>query len=44
MRLFDLVRVAEGAADEHRGSVADVAGDDGVGEFRTAEVRQGGVD
>ncbi len=36
--------VAEGAADEERGSVADVAGDDGFGEFGFAEVREGGVD
>ena len=36
--------VAEGAADEERGSVADVAGDDGFGEFRFAEAVKGGVD
>src|SRR5689334_19424939 len=36
--------VAEGAADEERGPVADVAGDDGFGEFRFAEVGKGGVD
>jgi len=36
--------VAEGSADEERGSVADVAGDDGFGELRLAEVGEGGVD
>jgi carbonic anhydrase len=36
--------VAEGSADEEGGSVADVAGDDGFGELRFAEVREGGVD
>ena len=36
--------VAEGAADEHGGAVADVAGDDGVGELRLAEVGEHGVD
>ncbi len=36
--------VAEGSADEHGGSVADVAGDDGVGELGLAEVDEGGVD
>ena len=36
--------VAEGTADEERGSVADVTGDDGFGEFGFAEVGEGGVD
>ena len=36
--------VAEGAADEKRGAVADVAGDDGFGEFGFAVVGEGGVD
>jgi hypothetical protein len=36
--------IAEGPADEERGSVADVAGDDGLGELRLAEVGAGGVD
>lgn len=36
--------IAEGAADEHGGSVADVAGDDGLGEDEFAEVGEGGVD
>ena len=38
------VGVAEGAADEHGDAVADVAGDDGVGELGLAEVGEGGVD
>ena len=36
--------VAKGAADEDGGTVSDVAGDDGFGEFRFAEVREGGID
>jgi carbonic anhydrase len=36
--------IAEGAADEHGGSVADVAGDDGVGKRRLVEVCESGVD
>jgi carbonic anhydrase len=36
--------VAEGAADEHGGSVADVAGDDGFGKRRLVEVGERGVD
>jgi hypothetical protein len=36
--------VAEGPADEKGGAVADVAGDDGFGELRFAEVGEGGVD
>ena len=36
--------IAEGPADEERGSVADIAGDDGFGELRLAEVGEGGVD
>jgi len=36
--------VADGAADEHGGSVADVTGDDGLGESGLAEVGEGGVD
>jgi carbonic anhydrase len=36
--------VADGAADEHGGSVADVAGDDGLGEGGLAEVGESGVD
>ena len=36
--------VAEGAADEHGGAVADVAGDDGFGELGLAEVGEGRVD
>ena len=36
--------IAEGPADEERGSVADVAGDDGFGELGFAEVGEGGVD
>jgi hypothetical protein len=42
--LLDAVGVAEGATDEHGGSVADVAGDDGVGEGGAVKVGQGGVD
>ena len=41
---FDGVWVAQGSADEHRGSVADVGGDDGVGERGAVEVGEGGVD
>jgi ParB-like chromosome segregation protein Spo0J len=37
-------RVAEGAADEHGGSVADIAGDDGFGELGLAEMEEHGVD
>ena len=36
--------VAEGAADEHGGAVADVAGDERVGQGRLADVGEGGVD
>ena len=36
--------IAEGAADEHGDTVADVAGDDGLGEFGLAEVSECGVD
>ena len=36
--------IAEGPTDEERGPVADVAGDDGFGKLRLAEVGQGGVD
>ena len=36
--------IAEGTADKERGSVADVAGDDGHGKLRLAEVFEGGVD
>jgi carbonic anhydrase len=36
--------VTEGAANEQGGAVADVAGDDGFGEFGFAEVGEGGVD
>ena len=36
--------IAEGSANEKRGSVADVAGDDGFGELGFAEVGEGGVD
>jgi carbonic anhydrase len=36
--------IAEGPADEERGSVTDIAGDDGFGELRLAEVGEGGVD
>ena len=34
----EVVRVAEGAADEHGGAVADVAGDEGIGQGRLADV------
>jgi hypothetical protein len=40
----EVVGVAEGAADEHGGAVADVAGDEGVGQGRLADVGEGGVD
>ncbi len=36
--------VAESAADEHGGSVADVSGDNGLGELGLVEVREHGVD
>ena len=36
--------VAEGAADEHGGAVADVAGNDGVGQRGLAEVCERSVD
>ena len=36
--------IAEGPADEQGGSVADVAGDDGVWKLGLAEVGEGGVD
>jgi hypothetical protein len=36
--------VSEGPADEKGGAVADVAGDDGFGEFGLAEVGEGGID
>jgi hypothetical protein len=36
--------VAEGAAHQHGGSVTDVAGDDGFGEFGLAKMGEGGVD
>ena len=38
------LRVSKGAADEERGAVADVAGDDGFGQLGFTEVREGGVD
>ncbi len=34
----EVVRVAEGSADEHGGAVADVAGDEGIGQGRLADV------
>ena len=46
--IFLIVRVsfgiAEGTADEHRCSIADVAGDDRFRQDRLIEVGQGGVD
>ena len=36
--------IAEGAADEHGGAVAEVAGDDSRREFGLAEVAEHGVD
>ena len=36
--------VSEGSADEHGGAVAEVAGDDVLGELRFVEVGEGGVD
>ena len=37
-------RIAESAADEHRGPVSYIAGDDRLGELRFAEVSKHGVD
>ena len=39
----EVVGVAEGAANEHGGAVADVAGDEGVGQGRLADVGEGSV-
>jgi hypothetical protein len=36
--------IAEGSADEERGAVADVAGDDGFGKLGLAKVGESGVD
>lgn len=36
--------VAESAANEQGSAVADIAGDDGLREFRLAEVGEGGID
>ena len=39
----EIAGIAEGAADEHGGAVADVAGDEGIGQGRLADVDEGGV-
>ena len=36
--------IAEGAADEHGGSVADVTTDDGLGELGFSQVNEHGID